>query len=135
MLSFLRKKNESIVINNDIVVGVLELRQEAAKLGVLVPRNASVHPWEVYETIAAARFPGKLDWQAILERFATSTQEVPSLEALDRLARKLTAESKRYVSREMVFQAILEAVAALEEQLSGATSLEHLKQLLLRRRY
>lgn len=51
MLVLSRKKNESIVINNDIRIVVVEIRGDKVRLGVEAPREVPVHRREVYEAI------------------------------------------------------------------------------------
>ena len=54
MLVLSRKKNESIVINNDITIVVVEIRGDKVRLGVEAPRDVPVHRREVYEAIMRA---------------------------------------------------------------------------------
>ena len=51
MLVLSRKKNESIVINDDITVVVVEIRGDKVRLGVEAPREVPVHRREVYDAI------------------------------------------------------------------------------------
>lgn len=51
MLVLSRKKNESIVINNDITIVVVEIRGDKVRLGVEAPKEVPVHRHEVYEAI------------------------------------------------------------------------------------
>lgn len=51
MLVLSRKKNESIVINNEITIVVVEIRGDKVRLGVEAPREVPVHRREVYEAI------------------------------------------------------------------------------------
>lgn len=51
MLVLSRKKNESIVINNDITIVVVEIRGDKVRLGVEAPREVPVHRREVFEAI------------------------------------------------------------------------------------
>ncbi len=51
MLVLSRKKNESIVINNDIIVTVVEIRGDKVRLGIVAPKEVPVHRQEVYEAI------------------------------------------------------------------------------------
>jgi len=51
MLVLSRKKNESIVINNDISIVVVEIRGDKVRLGVEAPKEIPVHRREVYEAI------------------------------------------------------------------------------------
>jgi len=51
MLVLSRKKNESIVINNDITIVVVEIRGDKVRLGVEAPREVPVHRREVFDAI------------------------------------------------------------------------------------
>lgn len=51
MLVLSRKKNESIIINNDIVLTVVEIRGDKVRLGIVAPKDVPVHRQEVYEAI------------------------------------------------------------------------------------
>jgi len=51
MLVLSRKKNESIVINNDITIVVVEIRGDKVRLGVEAPKEIPVHRREVYDAI------------------------------------------------------------------------------------
>jgi len=52
MLVLSRKKDESIVINNDIRIVVVEIRGDKVRLGVEAPKEVPVHRQEVFESIA-----------------------------------------------------------------------------------
>ena len=51
MLVLSRKKNESIVINDDISIVVVEIRGDKVRLGVDAPKEIPVHRREVYDAI------------------------------------------------------------------------------------
>ena len=51
MLVLSRKKDESIVINSDIVITVVEIRGDKVRLGIVAPKDVPVHREEVYEAI------------------------------------------------------------------------------------
>jgi carbon storage regulator len=51
MLVLSRKKNESIVINNDVIVTVVEIRGDKVRLGIVAPKEVPVHRQEVWEAI------------------------------------------------------------------------------------
>ena len=51
MLVLSRKKNESIIINDDITVVVVEIRGDKVRLGIEAPKEVPVHRHEVYEAI------------------------------------------------------------------------------------
>lgn len=54
MLVLSRKKNESIVINNEITIVVVEIRGDKVRLGVEAPKEVPVHRREVYDAIQRA---------------------------------------------------------------------------------
>ena len=58
MLVLSRKKNESIVINNDITIVVVEIRGDKVRLGVEAPKEVPVHRREVYDAIHRAAGSG-----------------------------------------------------------------------------
>lgn len=51
MLALSRKKNEALVINNNIEITVLEIKGEQVKLGISAPREVPVYRKEVYVQI------------------------------------------------------------------------------------
>jgi carbon storage regulator len=51
MLVLSRKKNESIVINDDITIVVVEIRGDKVRLGVDAPKEVPVHRREVFDAI------------------------------------------------------------------------------------
>ena len=53
MLYLTRKIGESIVINDDIEVTVVDVRGKSIKLGMTFPEDVSVYRREVYERILA----------------------------------------------------------------------------------
>ncbi len=54
MLVLSRKKNESIVINDDITIVIVEIRGDKVRLGVEAPKEIPVHRREVYDAIKRA---------------------------------------------------------------------------------
>lgn len=57
MLVLSRKKNESIVINNDITITIVEIRGDKVRLGIVAPKDVSVHRQEVWEAIHGTSGP------------------------------------------------------------------------------
>ena len=51
MLVLSRKKNESLIINDNITIVVVEIRGDKVRLGVEAPANVPVHRREVYDAI------------------------------------------------------------------------------------
>ena len=54
MLVLSRRPNESIVINDKIVITVIEIRGDKVRLGIEAPRDVPVHRSEVYNAIQNA---------------------------------------------------------------------------------
>ena len=48
MLALTRKKDESLVINNNIEITVLEVRGEQVKIGISAPKEIPVYRKEVF---------------------------------------------------------------------------------------
>lgn len=59
MLVLSRKKNESIVINDDITVTVVEIRGDKVRLGIVAPKEIPVHRQEVHDAIHGKEANGK----------------------------------------------------------------------------
>ena len=53
MLVLSRKKNESIVVDDSIVITVVEIRGDKVRLGIEAPREVPIHRSEVRDAIAA----------------------------------------------------------------------------------
>ena len=51
MLVLSRKKNETLVIDNQITITVIEIRGDKVRLGITAPREVTVHRQEVWEAI------------------------------------------------------------------------------------
>lgn len=54
MLALSRKKNESIVINNDIEITILDIKGDQVKVGISAPKSVPVYRKEVYLQIQEA---------------------------------------------------------------------------------
>jgi len=54
MLALSRRKGESIVINNDIEITILEVKGDQVKLGVAAPKDVPIYRKEVYSQIQEA---------------------------------------------------------------------------------
>jgi len=51
MLVLSRKKDQSIIINDDIKVMIVDISKDKVSLGIEAPRKNPVHREEVYKTI------------------------------------------------------------------------------------
>ena len=54
MLALSRKKNEAIVINNNIEITILEVKGDQVKIGISAPKEVPVYRKEVYIQIQEA---------------------------------------------------------------------------------
>lgn len=59
MLVLSRKQNESLVIDNDVTVTVLEIRGDKVRLGIEGPKGKSFHRLEVWQAIQAEKAEGE----------------------------------------------------------------------------
>ena len=53
MLVLTRRPNESVMIGDDVVVTVLEVRGDVVRLGINAPRAVQVHREEIYRELQA----------------------------------------------------------------------------------
>ena len=51
MLVLSRQRDESIIIGDNVVITIVDIRGDKVKLGIEAPREISVHRQEVYEAI------------------------------------------------------------------------------------
>ena len=49
MLVLARQRNQRIIIGNDIIITVTDVRGDTVKLGVQAPPDISIHREEIYE--------------------------------------------------------------------------------------
>ena len=75
MLVLSRKKNESIVINNDITIVVVDIRGDKVRLGVEAPKEVPVHRREVYDLIKKNEAEAEAQAQAQAQDGAPSETE------------------------------------------------------------
>ena len=54
MLALSRKKDEAIIINDDIEITVIEVKGDQVKLGISAPKSVPIYRKEVYAQIHAA---------------------------------------------------------------------------------
>ena len=57
MLVLGRKKDETIMIGDDIEITVVVVRGDNVRIGITAPRHVTVHRREVYDTIRAEKRP------------------------------------------------------------------------------
>jgi len=54
MLALSRKKNEALVINNNVEITILEIKGDQVKIGITAPKEVPVYRKEVYLQIQNA---------------------------------------------------------------------------------
>ena len=86
MIVISRKKNEALMINDDITIVVVEIRDDKVRLGVDPPREVSQHRGEVYDAIRRNEEPRELTQpaepeDAIRDRIAELHRQITELEA------------------------------------------------------
>jgi len=78
MLVLTRKAGESVVIGDEVVVRVLEVRGDVVRVGIDAPRDVQVHRQEVYEAVREANI-------------AASTASEEAISALQGMVRRAGA--------------------------------------------
>lgn len=66
MLVLSRREDESIIINDNIEIKVIGIKQDQVKIGIVAPKDVKIYRKEIYEeiqnaNIAAANTAGKID--------------------------------------------------------------------------
>jgi carbon storage regulator len=54
-----RKRGESVVISDDIILTVIEVRGDKVRLGIEHPKDVTVHMGEIYEAILSQQEVGQ----------------------------------------------------------------------------
>ena len=70
MLALSRKKNEAIIVNNNVEITILEVKGDQVKVGITAPKEVPVYRKEVYVQIQEAN------------KAATDTAGLDALKAL-----------------------------------------------------
>ena len=63
MLVLTRRASQNIVIGDDVVVTVLEVRGDQVRLGIQAPRSVTVHREEVFRELAEANRAVSHGWR------------------------------------------------------------------------
>src|SRR5205809_801969 len=67
MIVLSRKKNESVVINNDITLTVVEIRGDKVRLGIVGPQDVPVHRQELSDMLHRGVTPRPPEEKAFLD--------------------------------------------------------------------
>ncbi len=54
MLALSRRKNEALIINNNVEITILEIKGEQVKIGISAPKDVPIYRKEVYMQIQNA---------------------------------------------------------------------------------
>ena len=54
MLALSRRKKESLIVNNNVEITVLEIKGDQVKLGISAPKDVSIYRKEIYLQIEEA---------------------------------------------------------------------------------
>lgn len=129
MIVFARKTDEGIVIcfgGEEIIVTVVSIRGDKVRLGIEAPIEVPVHRGEVQQLLSQnwrdeeALHTGKSCNVWLTER---------QLRWLDQAAKELQFDAQP-ASRQMLIEAVLDAIASVDFDCRGIASLDDLKILL-----
>ena len=129
MIVFARKTDEGIVIcygGEDIIVTVVSIRGDKVRLGIEAPIEVPVHRGEVQQLLSQNwRDEEPLHAGMSCNVWITERQ----LRWLDQAARELQLDAQP-ASRQMLIEAVLDAIASVDFDCRGIASLDDLKILL-----
>lgn len=114
MLVLTRRKNEGIIIGDNINIVVVEIRDDKVRLGIDVPNEVSVHRREVYDAITREQgAPQSYSPEETKREKVRFTVDLPVDQKvyLEDIARQIEQQSPYFAAqRDEVLQAILDAV-------------------------
>ena len=79
MLVVTRKKDEKLIIGNEIEIQVLRIGRDNVRLGIKAPAHISIYRYEIYEAIKN-------------ENVSAVTSQIPDKETLEKIAKGMKAE-------------------------------------------
>lgn len=74
MLVLTRRAGESVVIGDEVVVTVIEVRGEVVRLGIDAPRHVKVHREEIYRAVSEANAAAAAASDADVSQLAAALQ-------------------------------------------------------------
>ncbi|QDV36911.1 carbon storage regulator CsrA [Tautonia plasticadhaerens] len=127
-----RKRNETVVIGDDISVTVVDIRGDKVRLGIDHPKGVSVHRREVYEAIRpqSGSPPPKPTTGPEAGQPTTIALADRHVALLDRLRSTIEGRGGTAPSREEALGAILDAFESAQASVAEATLLAHLEGTL-----
>ena len=84
MLVVTRKKDEKLIIGNEIEIQVLRIGRDNVRLGIKAPSHISIYRYEIYEAIKQ-------------ENVSAVQSQIPDKETMETLKGVLKGEAKRSV--------------------------------------
>jgi carbon storage regulator len=79
MLVVTRKKDEKLIIGNEIEIQVLRIGRDNVRLGIKAPTHISIYRYEIYEAIKN-------------ENVTAVTSQIPDRETLEKISKEMKAE-------------------------------------------
>ena len=129
MIVFARRTDEGIVISyggEEIIVTVVSIRGDKVRLGIEAPIEVPVHRGEVHELLSQ-------DWRSRDPVVSGTSCNVwiteRQLRWLDQAAVQLDLDAQP-ASRQLLIEAVLDALASVDFDCRGIASLDDLKILL-----
>ncbi len=65
MLVLSRKPQERLIVNDNIVITVVEIKGDRVRIGIEAPQDVSIHRSEVYDRIQQEEAGRKAEWTEI----------------------------------------------------------------------
>jgi carbon storage regulator len=136
MIVITRRRDEAIIIGDDIIVSVVEIRDDRVRLGVQAPLEIGVHRHEVYEAIRSqtdlpTTMPSVESTMPAIESMAPQPTTIALADRhvalLDRLRSTIGGRGGIAPSREEALGAILDAFETAQASVAEATLLAHLE--------
>jgi len=81
MLVVTRKKDEKLIIGNEIEIQVLRIGRDNVRLGIKAPSHISIYRYEIYEAIKQ-------------ENVTAVKSQIPDKDTLEAISRSATNEAK-----------------------------------------
>jgi carbon storage regulator len=79
MLVVTRKKDEKLIIGNEIEIQVLRIGRDNVRLGIKAPAHISIYRYEIYEAIKN-------------ENVSAVTSQIPDKDTLEKISKAIKAE-------------------------------------------
>jgi carbon storage regulator len=81
MLVVTRKKDEKLIIGNEIEIQVLRIGRDNVRLGIKAPTHISIYRYEIYEAIKS-------------ENVNAVTSQIPDKETVEKISKGMKSDSE-----------------------------------------